>query len=86
MKEKKGFGGMVGGGVLLLVGYCFNQITPRFMGLGKNMVTLIGILLIILGFVVLNTDSDFSFFGIILMAGGIVCMVAGLFPLLSQIQ
>lgn len=56
------------------------------MGLGKNMITLVGILLIILGFFVLNTDSDFGFLGIVLMAGGVVLVVAGLFPLLSQIQ
>lgn len=56
------------------------------MGLEKNMITLVGILLIIIGAMMLNSDSDFGVFGIIGIAVGMILVIGGLMPLLSQIQ
>ncbi len=48
--------------------------------------TLSGILLIVLGIIILKTDSDFAAFGIAPMAIGTVLLVNGLLPLLSLIK
>jgi len=50
------------------------------------MATLIGILLIIIGIFVLNTDGDASAFGIVILGAGLFFLGYGLLPLFSQLN